>query len=173
MTTHGHTRYVDGKRALTAEYRVWCHIRIRCGIVEGRELPDYVERGMYEDWKHNFESFYTYLTESIGLHPGGDYSIERINNDIGYFPGNLRWATRKEQALNRKIRSDNVSGYRGVSKQQYGYISRIVIDSGNRKYLGFFSDPKDAAIAYDNAARLYHGNNARLNFPNPNEQGVK
>jgi hypothetical protein len=42
------------------------------------------------------------LVEDVGLKPGPGFSIDRINNDLGYFPGNVRWATRKEQRANRR-----------------------------------------------------------------------
>lgn len=66
------------------------------------------------------------------------------------------------QYINKK-RSDNTTGYRGVSRGK-----------GRRKYLaqtqalgyiGTFDDPVDAAKAYDEAAKKSYGKNARLNFP--------
>jgi hypothetical protein len=49
----------------------------------------------------------------MGKAPKG-LTLGRINNDAGYFPENCRWETRKQQAQNRRIRSDNNTGIHGV-----------------------------------------------------------
>lgn len=51
---------------------------------------------IYNDWLI-YENFASY----IGHPPSKDYSIDRIDNSKGYEPGNIRWATAKEQASNR------------------------------------------------------------------------
>lgn len=96
---HGHTAFVDGKRAMTLEFRTWLQMRKRF-----KHNPDYTKRGMCEEWQVSFVSFYEYLMSSIGAHPGKGYTIDRIENENGYFPGNIRWATAKQQANNRRKR---------------------------------------------------------------------
>ena len=49
-----------------------------------------------DEWRNSFEAFYAH----VGERPPGK-SIDRINNDLGYEPGNVRWATASEQAQNK------------------------------------------------------------------------
>ena len=80
---------------------------------------------------------------------------------------NLRLATHAENACNRpKIRSKTSSRYIGVyfEKRTGRWTSKIRIH-GKRLWLGRFASELDAAHAYDKAAMKYHGEFARLNFP--------
>lgn len=53
---------------------------------------------MYGPWQESFTTFLEY----VGSCPSKNHSLERINNDMGYFPGNVKWATKKEQSRNRR-----------------------------------------------------------------------
>ena len=49
----------------------------------------------------HFSAFQSYVVETLGPRPEG-YSIDRIENSEGYYPGNLKWSTSSEQNLNRR-----------------------------------------------------------------------
>jgi hypothetical protein len=77
---------------------------------------------------------------------------------------NLRPATKAENGRNRRLHSNNTSGYRGVSRSRQRWFAQIKVD-GRKVSLGMYADPVDAARAYDQAAREHFGEFARLNFP--------
>lgn len=88
----------------------------------------------------------------------------RNGNGLDNRRRNLRLCTSSQNQANARVRSDNSSGYRGVtwhrkSAKWNAYISV----SGKRKHLGLFVDPWDAAEAYNAAALEVFGEFARLN----------
>lgn len=62
---------------------------------------------MYAEWQTSFQAFFAY----IGPKPTPQHSLERIDNEKGYFPGNVRWATQREQCNN--TRSNRLLTFQG------------------------------------------------------------
>lgn len=91
--------------------------------------------------------------------------VDHINlNGLDNRRGNLRLCTDGQNKANGRIRRDNTSGYRGVywnasANKWQAYISV----NSKRLYLGVFSDPWDAAVAYNDAALKHFGEFARIN----------
>jgi len=84
----------------TKEYGTWAHIKQRCFNPDSTHYHRYGGRGitMHPAWVDSFEQF---LAE-VGKAPEG-LSLDRIDNEGNYEPGNMRWATRKEQSNNREV----------------------------------------------------------------------
>lgn len=95
-TKHGHAKI--GK--VTREYRCWQEMKKRCTNPNSHAYPDYGGRGIqiYEPWLNSFNEFISH----IGPCPNSSMSIGRIDNNLGYQPGNVAWATPREQSLNRR-----------------------------------------------------------------------
>lgn len=96
---HGHTRRsLPQKR--TRLYVAWSNMRARCRNPNDRCYAMYGGRGIRvcERWDDSFAAF----EADMGPHPGAGYSLERLNNDGHYAPGNVRWATAKEQGRNKR-----------------------------------------------------------------------
>jgi len=84
-------------------YEIWCGIKKRCFNKKCKEYPLYGARGItvHPEWVASFKSFY----DHVGPRPSKSHSIDRINNDGNYEPGNVRWATSIEQANNKRNNS--------------------------------------------------------------------
>lgn len=96
-------------------YRAWIDIRRRCYETEHEEYFRYGARGigLQDSWRDDPKLFCDYLItlEHFSL----DRSLDRIDNDLGYCEGNLRWATKAEQVRNRSKNRNNTSGTCGVT----------------------------------------------------------
>lgn len=84
----------------TPEWSAWHMMKQRCNLKTSKKYKDYGGRGItvYEPWLESFTEFYKY----IGPRPSKKHSLDRINNDGNYEPGNVRWATANEQNSNRR-----------------------------------------------------------------------
>lgn len=95
-TTHGMSK--------TKVYKTWLHIKKRCYNPLAHDYQYYGERGISvcSQWHDSFECFRDYVSELPNFGIKG-YSLDRIDNNGNYEPGNIRWATRKQQSRNRRI----------------------------------------------------------------------
>jgi hypothetical protein len=114
ITKHGYgKKREDSDGYVNSEYCIWQDMKQRCTNPNTPHYPDYGGRGIcvYEKWMNSFEAFLS----DVGLRPSENHSLDRFpDNDGHYEPGNVRWATRKEQMENR--RNSIVVEYKGDKK---------------------------------------------------------
>ena len=94
----------------TCEYRAWWDMIARCTDEGHKHYSRYGGRGIkvYEKWMGSFEIF----LKDVGFRPNDSECIDRVDNEQGYYPGNVRWTTMKINAGN-------------TSKSKYWWITGI------------------------------------------------
>lgn len=118
---HGHAA-TTGRRQ-TVEYDTWSAMIRRCHDPNTPQFPNYGGRGIVvcDEWRHDFQAFLDY----VGLRPCSKDSLDRIDVDGNYKPGNVRWATWREQRRNTR------QPWRDLSGQRFGAYF-VVKYIGNR-----------------------------------------
>ena len=131
------------------EYRLWKMVKRRCYSSWAVEYKWYGGRGigMSEEWTHNAKSFYDHITALPHYNEEG-YTLDRIDNDGDYAPGNVRWADRHTQVTNARKRIDCSKYGVGVVKSRNHFFSRISIH-GKTYSLGHHDTPCAALAARD------------------------
>lgn len=81
------------------EYTVWKQMKYRCLNPNATGYSKYGGRGITvcEQWRRSFERF----LQDIGPRPSMKHTLDRIDNDKGYMPGNVRWVEQKIQQRNK------------------------------------------------------------------------
>jgi hypothetical protein len=114
--THGHgwIQTASGRFGKSPEYDAWEKAKQRCENPRNKKFPRYGGRGirMCEAWRQNFAAFLAH----IGPRPSPAYSLDRINNDGHYEPGNVRWATHIEQRRNRSNTHQTICAPRATAR---------------------------------------------------------
>jgi hypothetical protein len=84
-------------------FRLWYEIIRRCTDPKRKAYANYGGRGIRicDEWRQSFVAFRDYVIQLAHCGEEG-YSLDRIDNGGNYEPGNLRWATRSEQARNKR-----------------------------------------------------------------------
>lgn len=116
LTTHG--------MRFSEEYESWCLMLTRCGNPSSKSYANYGARGVAvcEEWVNSFEVF----IKDVGRMPvdGIRYTLDRIDNNKGYYKDNVRWATPANQCRHRTRQKNNTSGTTGV------YVEQRVLANG-------------------------------------------
>lgn len=116
-TTHG--------MSSSKTYLAWRMMTARCYLKTNKSYKDYGGRGITvcDRWRYSFLSF----VEDMGVSPSG-LSIDRINNNGNYEPGNCRWADQKTQQNNK--RSNRLIVHNGQVKTVTQWAEEVGISTG-------------------------------------------
>lgn len=136
----------------TKLYSTWFGIISRCTNEHDSAYANYGGRGITvcKEWL-DFLNF----KKDIGDKPTNYHSLDRIDNNKGYNPENVRWAIREVQNRNQRLRKDNKFGVRGVRQLSCGnYFVQISVD-GKKKSLGSFKTLEEAKKARLEAEEKY------------------
>lgn len=155
--THGMTK--------TGEYKSWQEMKSRCYNAKHLWFDYYGGRGIsvYKPWIDNFKEFLNY----IGYKPdGGKWSIERLDVDGNYEPGNVVWASTSQQNRNRRKFRNNTTGYTGVTRRERNGIVRFIaiwIDLDGNEKSKSFSEKKYGSKAFDLAVEYRKAAISKIN----------
>lgn len=108
----------------SAEYHIYRNMLARCHNEKNTSFPGYGGRGITvcDRWMESFENFYA----DMGSRPSKIHSIDRINNDGNYEPGNVKWSTPSQQT--RNCRHTKKIFYKGESKLVMDWAAIFGID---------------------------------------------
>lgn len=112
-------------------YCLWTDINKRC---HGTAKTRYMKRGIhvYRSWRRSFSEFRDYILANLGKRPSLKHSLDRIDNDGDYAPGNVRWATWKQQQRNRS--SNSKFTFKGVRLCLAEWAERTNIPASSLRY---------------------------------------
>lgn len=100
----------------------------------------------------------------IAKTPKGMHTDHKNHNTLDNREENLRVCTRNENMRNRSKHKNNTSGYKGVSVSSGGRWRADIRINGKSHFISTHATPEDAARAYDDGAKKFHGEFAVLNF---------
>ena len=119
ITRENSKRHITHGRSLLNDsvYRAWHGMKSRCLNKADAGYPNYGGRGIKvcERWRNSFENF----LEDMGEKPSPQHSLDRIDVNGDYTPENCRWATRKEQANNKRTSAYLTLGERTQTVSQW------------------------------------------------------
>ena len=140
LITHGVTKH--------RLYYIWFGLVDRCTNPNHNRYKDYGGRGITvcEEWldvKNFIEDMYPSYMEG--------FTLDRIDNDKGYSPDNCRWADATTQAVNKRIKKTNTSGFVGINLEIRccKWVARVSI-AGKENWIGSFKTIEEAVQARDN-----------------------
>lgn len=111
-------------------YNTWIRIKARCFNKKCVDFPNYGGRGitMCREWEESFERFLA----DVGFPPSKHHSIDRIDNNGNYEPGNCRWAIQRVQVNN--TRANRFVTYKGQHKTLADWARKLGLPYGGLQH---------------------------------------
>lgn len=137
----------------TKIYKVWADMKQRCYNKTASSYKYYGGRGITvcELWIFNFLAYYNFVRKLKNYEVEG-YSLDRIENEKGYEPGNVKYSTKSEQTYNR--RTWGKSKYKGVSwDRDHGKWRAQIYIKGKTKHIGLLTHELEAHQAVQTALK--------------------
>jgi hypothetical protein len=130
-------------------------MRSRCYRKSDPQYKNYGALGVSvcQSWLNSFWQF----VADVGERPAGS-TLDRKDPRGNYEPGNCRWASLTIQNVNKRFNRKSSTGYKGVTfSKSCGKFHAVIRLNGKTVSLGYFNEPKNAAIAYDKACERHYG----------------
>ena len=129
-------------RTKTTEYYAWSNMIQRCTNKNHPEYKNYGARGITvcNEWEKSFEKF----LEDMGEKPRKELSLDRIDNNKGYFKENCRWATGYMQAVNQRSKENKTTGIKNISYSKRDDLYYVSIGRKGKRYRKSFKELEDA-----------------------------
>ena len=133
-STHGKSK--------TSEYYAWDNMIQRCVNPNNPEYKNYGGRGISvcEEWRNSFELF----LQDMGLKPKEKFSLDRIDNDKGYYKENCRWTNSFTQAINQREKPNYTTGIKNISYSKRDNLFCVSIGREGKRYRKSFKNLEDA-----------------------------
>lgn len=141
-------------------YTTWSNMKARCYNEKNTHYKWYGQEGITvcEEWLTDFQTFYDWAITN-GWEEGTRLDKDILCTELKvspkvYSPSTCQFISNTENCqATRKINSQNISGYRGVSIKKDKTINEFVAQisvEGNKIHIGYFMTALEAALAYDN-----------------------
>jgi hypothetical protein len=144
-TYHKRGELIDGFRAEEhPNYAIWAGMKARCTNATSPNYANYGGRGITYDprWER-----FTEFCRDMGMRPSKYHSIDRVDNDGNYEKSNCVWATRHEQAINRRKFKNNTTGSVGIKKKGSRYTAEVTYRARRYRVGGSFETVEEAVEA--------------------------
>lgn len=143
-------------KASTPEYRAWMNMKSRCENANTPLFHRYGGRGI----RVLYSSFEHFLAD-VGPRPSPEHSIDRLENDLHYEPGNCKWRTDKEQANNTS--RNQLIGFGGIIMTVAQWADHVGLKENTLRYRLLRKWPVDCALLVPHEAeresRMSHKRN--------------
>lgn len=134
ISTHG--------KSYTTEYHAWGNMIQRCTNPSNPEYKNYGGRGIFisPEWRNSFENF----LEDMGPKPNKSLSLDRINNEDGYYKENCHWASSSAQVVNRRDVENKTVGIKNISYSKRDDLYYVGIERKGIRHRKAFKNLDDA-----------------------------